>query len=109
MNTRELYDLWQPVWEKCPELKPEDFLFDGLYGVWQNSSCRLIEGHPAESIINWTVMEWLAKKGWVLRSWTLASGREWFCYRPDDGFTSDSCNTPTKALNAAVRAVLEMG
>ncbi len=111
MTCQETYDLWAPVWEKEPELRIGDIRMSvsGDGKLVRDNGC--ISQSDATSIINWTALEWLVKKGWVL---CYAEGiKKWFVLAPGDsiGLQANSTghyDTPTKALNAACWAVLEM-
>lgn len=106
MNAQELHDLWEPVWEKCPELRPEGyFVSDGLF----QSGGSTIGIDDAEARINWTAMMWLAKSGQEPRISEEAKG---FIVEIVGGHLMNEVefygDTPVQALNAAVQVVLEM-
>ena len=56
MTPQELYALWAPIWEKCPELRP-------LHTIGALEWCQ--DNYYADKIINWTALEWLWSKGCV--------------------------------------------
>lgn len=114
MNAKDISELWEPLAERCPELRPEHLRLqrtaDGCYAHWELAIDAPVRPVTAAALWREAALRWLAEQSWYVRIQPIhARGMVVVNVIDRDARSIADVGAATldHALAAAVRAVLD--